>query len=176
MNIDYLYSIMNLYFKKENNADKACMKIVKKDENLEFNFNMNFNDPNKTCFFFPLSLFEENIDSILSLFKNNSVMIDEDYSYDNQKDCCNYTVKFKNGRVITFDGFSVNYISEIRNSIYNKTLHNSAIDIKIDKDLNYNNLNNKFVPAYTGFASFKSILLISLFFLIVLVISLIYFM
>ena len=174
MNIDYLYSIMNLYFKKENNIDKACMKIVKKNDNLEFNFNMNSNDPNKTCFFFPEDLFEENMNNILGFFKDNSVLIDEKYNYDKEKDCCNYNVEFQNGRKITFDGFSVKYISDIRNSIYNKTLNTNEIDAKFDEEFNYN-LNNKFTPAYTGFASFKSILLISLFFLIVLVISLIYF-
>lgn len=174
MNIDYLYSIMNLYFRKEDKDNKTNMKIVKKNDNVEFNFNMNLNDPNKTCFFFPMDLFDENLDTLLSLYKDSSVIIDEKYSYDRKKDYCKYYAQFKNGRKMQLNGFEISYINKIRYSLYNKNIKINELNLKFNDELNYES--GQLTPAYSGFASFKSILLISIFFLVILVVSLIYFM
>ncbi len=174
MNIEYLYSIMNLYFRKENKDCKTSMKIVKKNENIEFNFNMNSGGSNKTCFFFPMDLFDENLDTLLSFYKNSSVIVDEKYQYDRKQDYCKYYAQFKNGRKIQLNGFDISYINKIRNSLYNKVIKINELNLKLNDELNYDN--GRLTPAYSGFASFKSILLISVFFLVVLVVSLIYFM
>lgn len=176
MNIDYLYSIINLYLRKENNESKTNMIVTQKDDNVEFKFNMNIEDPNTTTFLFPIDLFEENLNNIVNLYQNNQVVIDEKYDYNKEKDICEYYIKFKNGRKVTFENLSINYLKDIRSYLYSSSLNLNEINMTNIKDIDFNKFQNNFTPAYTGFASFKSILLISLFFLVVLVVSLICFM
>lgn len=176
MNIDYLYSIINLYLKKENNDAKTNMVITKKDEKVEIKFNMNADDPNTTCFLFPLDLFEENLNNIVNLYKNNQVIQDEKYDYNKEKDLCQYYIKFQNGRKVTFENLSINHLKNIRNYLYSSSLNLNEINMQKINNIDFEKFDNNLEPAYAGFASFKSILLISLFFLVVLVVSLICFM
>ena len=176
MNIDYLYSIINLYFREENDKSKTNMVVVKKDDNVEFKFNMDIDDSNTTSFLIPLDVFEENLSNIVNLYKNNQVIQDEKYDYNKEKDICEYYIMFKNGRKVTFENLSINQLKNIRNYLYTTSLNLNEINLSKRQNIDFEKFQNNFAPAYTGFASFKSILLISLFFLIVLVVSLIYFM
>ena len=176
MNIDYLYSIIKLYLKKENDELKINTRIVKKEDNIEININMKEDDFNKTTFYIPFDTFQENLDNLINMYKENTVVTDEKYNYDKNSDKCDYYVNFKNGRKISFENLSIEYLNNIRNSIY-KNVNNGDYQF-INNDITdyLANYQNNIQPAYTGFASFKSILLISIFFLIVLILSIVFFM
>lgn len=177
MNIDYLYSIINLYLKREKDTSRTNMVISKKEDNLEFNVNMQENDPNKTIFVFPYDIFAENMDNILSLYKDNILVIKEDYKYNKDSDTCKYTVEFKNGRKISFKGFSIHDVNKIRNSIYNITIDKEKIRLNINDNLDFDmKYQNNFKYSYAGFTSMKEVLFISVFFFVVLVVSLFLFM
>ena len=173
MNIDYLLSIINLYLKRENDTSRTNMTITKKNENVEFYINMKETDPSKTSFF----IHEDILDYILSLYKDNVIIIDEKYEYDRNRDLGHYEVEFKNGRKLSFNDFSIKDINNIRNSLYNITINKDEIRLKFSDDFNYNyNYQNNLNYSYAGFTSFKAVLLISIFFFIVLIISLVFFM
>ena len=177
MNIDYLYSVINLYLKKENEHSKTNMKIIKKGDNLKFNINMDSSDYNNTTFFFPMDLFDTNMEYILGMYKNNHVVIDEKYEYDQLKDECHYSLVLKNGRKLFLDGFSIEYLTKIRNIIYKDSVSEDELKFKYNDLVNDNyGFQNNLQPSFAGFASFKSILLISIFFLVVLIVSLVYFL
>ena len=53
MNIDYLYSIINLYLKKEINNKRTILSIKRLDDMVEFSFSMKQDNEDKTTFVSP---------------------------------------------------------------------------------------------------------------------------
>jgi len=171
MNIDYLYSIVNLYLKKENNNKKTILSINKKDDNIEFSFNMIKDNEDKTTFVIPYEEFKVHQIEFIKLYKEELLIIDEKYSYDNATSTCYYYVLFNSGRIVSFRGFTVLEMNNIRNILY---------DIKINTDEVRLDSNEKKEMVYkprlrleqAGFSSYATLFLVVIFFLMVLVISL----
>lgn len=118
MNLNSLYSIINLYVKREKN-NKAIMTIEKQDEQIEFNLSMQKNSQDKTIITLPLEIVIEAKKHLLDLFRQDKIVIDEKY-VDNI-----YTLVFNNGRELSLKGFSLIEINEWRNDLF---------DIKIRKE------------------------------------------
>lgn len=171
MDIGYLYSIIDLYLKNEDDSNKACLNIKKNDTNIEFRFTMRYDNPDKTIFTLPIKMVNDYWYKFLNRFKSDLIIIDEKYEYDKIKETCYYYVILLNGRTISFDGFNTIEINGIRNCLYT---------IKIDSDTIRVKLGDEKTPKYkpqlslqvAGFSSFKTILFIILFILDALFVSL----
>ena len=172
MNKDYLYSILNLYLNRETNEKKTVLNISRKEEEIEFSFTMNIEDDEQTKFVVPLDVYRDTITDFVKDYKEELMIIDEKYSYNNDNGSCNYRILFKNGRILSFNGFAVLDMNNIRNLLY---------DIKINsEEMRVSNIDEKkemvYKPRQTlqqaGFSSFASLFLIVLFFADVLVIAL----
>ena len=172
MNIDYLYSIINLYLKKENDHKKTSLNINKIDDKVEFNFNMNDIDSDKTSFVIPFDEFYNHLDGFVEKYKENIMIIDERYNSDKVNGTCYYYVLFKNGRRISFNGFSMFEMNDIRNALYDIKINKEEVrvnDIEEEKQMPYE---PRLRLQQSGFSSVASIVLAIIFFADVLVITL----
>ena len=171
MNIDYLFSIFDLYLHNEKKDKKINFSMIKKDDMIEFNFAMQDSLDDKTNFTLPLDIVNSNLEKIINTYKDNLMIIDEKYSY-SPNNTAYYYVIFQNGRTFSCDGFSVLELNNIRNILYNISIHKE--EIRVD------DINNKKQMVYkpkmrlqqTGFTSVVTLLLGVLFFADILVIAL----
>lgn len=172
MNIDYLYSIINLYLKRELDNKRTILNIRKLNDQVEINFNMKTVKDDKTTFVIPYEEFNKNINEITSRFKQELMIIDEKYNYDNASSTCYYYVLFNNGRVISFDGFSIIEMNNIRNNLYNIKINKEEIridDVSDKKEMVYK---PRIHLQEAGFSSMATLLLMVMFFIDILVITL----
>ena len=160
MNIEYLYSIIDLYLKREKEDKKTNLSIQKKDDIVEFNFNMNSTlDEKTTC---KLSLDDVNIElwKILNIYKQNIMIINEKYD---DKDNYHYEVLLQNGRCLSFDGFNLLEINRIRNILYNITINSNEVHLtklNEEKEMAYKPLS---LAQQAGFMVTSNIFLIVLY-------------
>lgn len=172
MNIGYLYSIINLYLKKEINNKRTILSIKRLDDMVEFSFSMRQDNEDKTTFVIPYKEYNLYLDEIIKNYKESLMIIDEKYSYDNVTSTCYYYVLFNSGRCISFNGFNILEMNNVRNILY---------DIKINQnEIRVNEIDEKKEMAYkprlrlqqAGFSSYATLFLVVIFFAIVLVVSL----
>ena len=172
MNVDYLYSIVNLYLKKETENRKTILSIKKSEDAIEFDFNMNNNNTDKTNFVIPSEDFNNNIIDFINIYKEDLMIIDEKYTNNKVDGTCYYYVLFKNGRSISFNGFTILEMNNIRNILY---------DIKINREeLRVTSIDEEKQMPYTprlrlqqaGFSSYATLFLVVLFFADIFVIAL----
>ncbi len=171
MNIDYLYSVIDLYLKNENEHSKTNLNIQKADNNIQFSFTMKEDNPDKTTFYLPIDLVNNYWYYLLNRYKKDLLIIDEKYEYDKVKNTCYYYVLFKNGRIISFNGFSIVEINGLRNCLYSIRINEEEIRINLEpeKETLYQPMLSL---QHAGFSTFKTIFFITLFILDILVISL----
>ena len=171
MNIEYLYGIIDLYLKNEDEHNKANLNIQKKDNKIEFNFTMRKDNPDKTTFMLPLEMVNKYWYDFLNKFKDEQMIIDERYDYDKVKETCYYYVLFKNGRIISFNDFTIMEVNSLRNCLYTIRIDQEEIRVNLDdkKEMAYQ---PKLNLQTAGFSSFKTIFFITLFILDILVLSL----
>ena len=171
MNIEYLYSIIDLYLKNENDNSKICLNIRKIDNNIEFKFTMRRDNPDKTVVMLPLEQVNNYWYDFLNKYKSNLLIIDEKYKYKKENDTCHYDVLFVNGRTISFDGFSIIEINGLRNCLYTIRIDSEEIRVNLDeeKDPKYKPQLNMQVA---GFSSFKTLFFVTLFILDIFMVSL----
>ncbi len=170
MNIDYLYSIINLYLKKEKANLKINLNMRNDGDKITFKFNMDKDDPNKTDFSLPYDEVNQELVNILKTIKQNQMIIDE--KYQNKQSDYHYSVLFQNGRSLSFDGFSLVELNNIRNILYDIQINSS--------ELRLTDLNQERKMAYTplpklqqaGFASYTTLFLVALFLTDVFIIAL----
>lgn len=170
-NYEYLYSVLNLYLNKENDVRKTNLHIFKANDKVTFGFNMKEKDLDKTTCDIPFNDFMTCISKIIAIYKNDIMIIDEKYDYNNINQTCYYYVKLKNGRILSFDGFSVLEVNNIRNILYNINTYKEEIRVKLEKE---DGVSMNYKPALqeTGFISFKYIALIVGIFSLIFVLSL----
>ena len=170
MNIEYLYSIIDLYLKNEDENSKAHLNIQKKDNDIEFSFAMR-SSPDKTNFLLPLDLVNNYWYTFLNKYKSDLLIIDEKYEYDKVNNTCYYYVLFKNGRVLSFNGFNIMEINSLRNCLYTIRINSDEIRVKTDEEIE-----PKYKPQLNlqvaGFSSFKTLFFITLFILDIFMVSL----
>lgn len=162
-NYEYLYSILNLYLKKENDSKKTNLNITKKSDKVTFSFSMKENNLDKTTYDLPITIVNSYLSTVLMTLKENLLIIDEKYDFDNYDKTCYYYVKFKNGRVLSFNGFSVLEINNIRNILYDIKTYKEEIRVDLS-DTNEIKMNYQPYLPQAGFVSFKYISLMVLFF------------
>ena len=160
MDIGYLYNIINLYLKNEKDNSKINLNIRKNEEEIVFSFNMNEKDTEKTSFSLPISDVEKEIANILNVFKQDMIVIKEEYQSKNNP---SYYAILQNGRKISFEGFSNLEINNFRNMLYNITINSDIMRLdEIDKEKKMAYVHNK-VLAEAGFASYMTIFLVALY-------------
>ena len=172
MNIDYLYSIVELYLKKEKDNQKIFLNLVKSNDIVEFSFSMNKDDANKTKFSISYEEYSSHLVDFLKKYQEKLMIIDEKYNYNNVNNTCYYYVLFNSGRSISFNGFSVIEMNNVRNILYNIDFH--ADEIRIEE------INQEKKMAYeprlrlqeAGFSSFTTVFLIAILFADIFVIAL----
>ena len=169
MNYDYIYSIISLYLKNEKEDNKTQLMIIKRKDKIIFRFSMKKEAQEQTTFDLPLEEFSNYLDSIIKKYKSNLLVIDEKYEMDSQKKNCLYSLKFSNGRILSFYNFNVLEINNIRNNIFSIDTRPNEIRIKEEKETV--SMNYKPRLQETGFIS-SSIFLIVLYLTDLLVISL----
>ena len=170
MNIEYLYSITYLYFKNEDEHNKVNLNIQKKDNDIEFNFSMKKN-PDKTTFLIPLEIVNNYWYDFLNKYKNELLIIDEKYEYDKVNSTCYYYVLFKNGRVLSFNNFTIIEINKLRNCLYNIRINSEEIRVNLEEEKTLQYKPNMLLQQF-GFSTFKTIFFITLFILDIFVVSL----
>lgn len=167
MDINYLYSIVNLYLKKEKNNKRTNLSLVKDNDQIKFSFNMDKDDIDVTSFIISYDkLFEnDNIKTLIRTYKNKTIVIEE--KFDNKV----YNILLNNGRRLTFENFSVIELNNIRNIIYDIKFQKEEIRIDFLDD---EDIDNKYYYTLmpTGFANFKTLGLIAICFLVVFMVSL----
>ena len=175
MNIDYLYSIINLYLGKEDNNKKTILNIKKLDDVVEFSFAMKQDNEEKTTFVIPYSEYNLCLNNFIKMLKQDLIIIDEKYDYVTYNESCYYYVLFKTGRSISFDGFSVLEMNNVRNILYDININKEEVrveEIKEEKEMVYQ---PRLRLQQAGFSSYVTLLLVVIFFTVVLVISLLVF-
>ena len=167
MDINYLYSIVNLYLKKEKGNKKANLSLIKDNERIKFRLNMDKDDVDVTSFDISSDeLFEnDNFKKLITMYKDKTIVIDE--KFDNKV----YNILLNNGRRLTFENFSIIELNDIRNIIYDIKFQKEEIRIDFLDD---EDIDNKYYYTLrpTGFANFKTILVIAVCFLVVFIVSL----
>ena len=172
MDIDYLYSIVDLYLKKEKDNKRTYLNIKKLDDHVEFSFSMKNEAEDKTESKLSYEDFNARMLDFLTRFKEDLMIIDEKYDCDSISGKCNYFVLFNNGRSISFKGFSVLEMNNLRNMLYNININQNEIRVnEIDKkkEMVYQ---PRLRLQQAGFSSFATIFLIAIFFVGILVIAL----
>ena len=174
MNIDYLYSIIDLYIKNENDEKKTNLSVSKINNNIRFSFNMKDNGPDKTTFDIPIKVINASSWKFINYYKKELMVIDEKYTYNKNNNICNYYVEFKNGRVITFSNFNLLDINNIRNYLFNMKFNIQEIHVELnkEKEMMYK---PQLKMQYAGFTSFKILLVSVLIFTNIFLISLLIF-
>ena len=172
MNIDYLYSIFDLYLHNENEKKKTNFSLVKKEDTIECSFNMVQNDTDKTVFSLSIEEISSKLPDILNTYKENLMIIDEKYDVNKQNNTCYYYVQFQNGRTLSFDRFSMVELNSIRNILYNININQQELrvnDINEEKQMVYQ---PKPKLQQAGFTSYVTLFLSILLFADILVIIL----
>ena len=172
MNKDYLYSIVNLYLKRETEKRRIVLDIVKQEDNVEFRFNTNNNDEDKTSCIIPYDEYSTFINEFIDLFKADLMIIDEKYDYNNENSTCYYLAKFQSGRTISFKGFTIIETNNIRNQLFNIKINQDEVrvsEIDEEKQMAYK---PQLRLQQAGFSSYASLFMIVLFFADLLVIAL----
>ena len=173
--MDYLRDLFNLYLSKENKDKKTILNIKKIEDNVEFSFKMKKDDEDKTTLVIPYNDYSKYVVEFINTYKKDLIIIDEKYDYDKSTSTCYYYVQFNTGRVVSFNGFTVLEINNVRNILY---------DININKEeLRVEELTEEKEMAYkprlrlqqAGFSSYATLFFVVIFFLGVLVISLLVF-
>ena len=132
---------------------------------------MKMDDPDKTVFSLPIDVVNNHFQEFINMYKEDLLIIDEKYDYNNIDNTCYYYVLFKNGRNLSFHGFSILEINNIRNILYNIKIHAEELRVnpKEEKEMVYK---PQTVLQQTGFASYFTVFLITLFFVDIFVIAL----
>lgn len=174
MDINYLYSIVNLYLTKEDDYKKTNLSITKGIDNLiQFNFNMNKNDSETTSFkvISDLVLEEKNLDNFIKMYKQNNMIIDEKYDFDKINNTCYYYIMLNNGRCVSFRNFSLIELNNIRNIIYNIKFQKEEIRIVFEEEKELKKpVSYRLQQA--GFTSFKTLIIAIVLFLSIILLSL----
>lgn len=174
MDINYLYSIINLYLSKESDEKKTNLSVIKgMDNQIEFNFNMNKENPETTSFkvISDLVLEENNLNNFIKTYKQNNMIIDEKYDCDKVNNTCYYYIKLNNGRSVSFRNFSLIEINNIRNIIYDIKFQKEEIRIVFEEEEKVENpVNYRLQQA--GFASFGTLFMTIVWFLNIILVSL----
>lgn len=175
MDINYLYSIVNLYLSKENDEKKTNLNIIKiSDEEIQFNFNMNEKLIEVTSLVLPFEKVfnNDNLTTFLQLYKQKFIIIDERYEYDKENDLYDYFIKFNNGRKIAFCKFELLEINNIRNVIYNIKIQKEEIRVVFEDEHAEEKVNFALRLQQTGYANYVMLLLFSIGFLLIFILSL----
>jgi hypothetical protein len=172
MNTGYLYSIINLYQKKEIDNKRTILNIKKINDNVEFSFNMKNTNDDKTTFLIPLNDYNLYYIDLFKTYKDDLMIIDEKYNYDNVTNTCYYYVLFNSGRSISFNGFSIVEMNNVRNVLYDIKINKNEVrldSIEKEKEMAYK---PRLRLAQAGFSSYATLFFVVIFFLAVLIISL----
>ena len=160
MNINYLFSVLNLYLSKENN--NHIILDISRSNYYTFSLSMSdsstditkviINDEDIT-----IKLFEDLINKI----KESSISIDDKY------DCVSdniitYHVTLNNGREIIFNNFTKEEINLFRNIIYHISIYDKDMKVKLDKDNDLSQIPYNLRLKQAGSTSLISIVLVLL--------------
>ena len=174
MNYNYIYSIIELYLKNENDKKKVNLNIIKTNDKIYFDFDMKKDQNSQSSFFLPIDVINNYLENILKKYKANLLIIDEKYQLDSTKKNSKYIVSFNNGRILSLSNFSILEINNIRNILYNIDLRKEEIRVKLD-DKEEIKMNYKPMLLETGFVRGSSIFLLAILFADIFIVSLWFF-
>lgn len=172
MNQDYLHSIINLYLSREKDKVKTNLSITKQKDKVLFSFNTKLDSLDKTEVSIPFDNINIVLGEILTKFKKDLMIIDEKYNYNKVDETCYYYVLFNNGRTLSFDGFTVLELNNIRNLLYNININKDEIRVDAIDDEKEMAYKPQLRLQQAGFSSYGALFLAVLFFTDILVISL----
>ena len=172
MNKEYFDSIVSLYLNRETDKRKTSLNIVKREDQIEFNFNMNKTNEENTSFMIPFDVYSDHVIDFINQYKDNLMIIDEKYDYNNTNQTCYYYVLFKNGRNISFNGFTIFEMNNIRNILYGININKEELRVNHIKDEKQMAYKPRLNLQQTGFTSYATLFLSVLLFISILVIVL----
>lgn len=171
MDISYLLSVIDLYLLKENDK-KTIVKIVNLSDCVKIELSYKEEEYNNTFIKIDKETYYEYLKIIISKIQSNLMIDDEVYNENNDKSI--YCVTFSNKRKIIVFNFLKDDIYLFRNNLLNK-----SNDFTIEFEEKYeskleNNLQTKNVFSM-GFSTYLTLVVISILFLDVFMISLLIF-
>ena len=173
MNINYLYAIIDLYLKSESDATKAILNIKKNNDVVEFSFGMKIdNNEDKTTFTIPYEEYNNRLFDLVNRYKQDLMIIDEKYISKNNS-ICEYSIMFNSGRMISFSGFTILEINNVRNYFYDIRINKDEVrveEIAEDKQMAYK---PRLRLQQAGFSSLANIALLALVFVAIFIIMLV---
>ena len=161
MDYNNVYNLIDLYLKNEKDSKRINLNFTKTDKFVILKFHINNKGDDETSFDIPLQIVNNYVQSILNKIKDDCLIIDEKYELDSRNKNCVYTVKFNNGRIISFNNFSVVEINNIRNILYNINIRREEIRVS-NEELEEPKMNYKPKLQPTGFVQSNSLFLIAI--------------
>ena len=162
MDYNYLYSIINLYLKKENSQKKMNVILSKKKEKIVFYFSYTKDSNNQTTFDLPIDLINKYLVIIINRIKEKNMIIDEKYQLNNKRNQYRYSVQLSNGRRITFINFTTIEVNNIRNILYNIQNINSELKLMVEEEPEVVKMNYNPKLQETGFVNVRSLFLVAI--------------
>lgn len=172
MNVSYLLSVLDLYLMKEKDF-KTVIQVNNIENVVKFEFSYSFDLNNKTFVKIPKELFFENIKCIIEKIQGNLEVEEETFLNINSKPM--YTFLFRNKRKIVFINFLEEELHLIRNHFSNLTMDYKSLLVSDTKDTYYDKIKElpKTKLSYSfGFTSYLTLILTSVWFLDIFMISL----
>ena len=172
MNIGYLLSILDLYLIKEKNSS-LIVEVDNRESLVKVDFCYSFDPSNRTFVKIKKELFFEHLSEFLNKIQGSLLVEGENFVTKNNKKV--YTLEFLEKRKISFINFSVDEMNMIRSNISNlKDKFDFNMDnITYDKKLE--TVKNTKLSFSMGFSSYMTLTLTSIWFLVILIISLLIF-
>lgn len=169
MKYNYIYNIIDLYLKNESSVKKIHFNLTKMREKVSMELYMVNDSENKTSFDIPLTEINNYITDILKKYKDDLIVINEDYKLNSRNKLCYYSVQFNNGRTLSLNNFSMIEINNLRNILFDINLLQEEMHLSLDepKQMNYK---PRLQP--TGFANFKILSFAVIVFVVTIVLSL----
>ena len=169
MNINYLYAITDLYLKNESGDKKTILNIRKLNDEVEFSFGIKGFNENKTTFTIPYDEYNSRLMDLVNRYKQDLMIIDEKYtSKDNN--ICEYSIMFNSGRSITFSGFTILEMNNVRNSFYDIRINKDEVRLEVIEEEKPMAYKPRVRLQQAGFSSLSNVLLLTLFFISILVV------
>ncbi|MBP5684012.1 MAG: hypothetical protein J6X02_01995 [Bacilli bacterium] len=171
MNTNYLYSVLNLYLNSEKNGHMIL--TISRNEDYIFAFNMEGKKSDVTRVIIrDEDTTIELLQDIISKIKDDSICIDDNYDYNEEKKVCKYDAILNNGRKIIFKNFTLEEINVFRNMIYNISAYDDQMKVELSEEKEISKIPYNVRLRQAGFSTYVTIFLVLIWLADIIVIAL----
>ena len=159
MNTNYLYNVLDLYLDSEN-GKHAILNISRNDDYI-FSFSMDDQNSDKTrVVISDDDTTIELLQSVIRKFKDDSICIEDNYDYNEEKKLCKYEAELNNGRKLIFKNFTLEEINLFRNIIYNISIYEDSMKVDLEEEKEISKIPYNVRLRQAGFSTYITIFLV----------------